>query len=132
MGGKGVGVTSGPDVVSVLRVGVVEVDAGDVVLSCGVGQVVIGAADVVASAAVSAIEVEAGDVVLGAGVAQVVVGAADVVAVASAAISVERTPRPLVPNMVAAGVEGLSGGSASGRGGGQGGESQVDSWVTAL
>ena len=125
------GVTSGPDVVSVLRVGVVEVDAGDVVLSC-VGQVVIGAADVVASAAVSAIEVEAGDVVLGAGVAQVVVGAADVVAVASAAISVERTPRPLVPNMVAAGVEGLSGGSASGRGGGQGGESQVDSWVTAL
>ena len=129
MGGKGVGVTSGPDVVSVLRVGVVEVDAGDVVLSC---QVVIGAADVVASAAVSAIEVEAGDVVLGAGVAQVVVGAADVVAVASAAISVERTPRPLVPNMVAAGVEGLSGGSASGRGGGQGGESQVDSWVTAL
>ena len=129
MGGKGVGVTIGPDVVSVLP-GVVELDAGDVVLGWGVGEVVIGTADVVASAAVSAVEVEAGDVVLGAGVARVVVGAADVVA--SAATSVERTPGPLVLNMVAAGVEGLSGGSASGRGGGQGGESQVDSWVTAL
>ena len=128
MGGKGVGVTIGSDVVSVLR-GVVELDAGDVVLGWGVGEVVIGTADVVASAAVSAVEVEAGDVVLGAGVARVVVGAADV---ASAAISVERTPGPLVLNMVAAGVEGLSGGSASGRGGGQGGESQVDSRVTAL